>query len=279
MCSIIAHVTGQWGQLSDRHGYPRCMRGARRGCFQPKSRHLNPRITDGHMVCINRSVLDYRQLNRHLLALNARSRLENRRLVAVGTRGLVYRGRFRGRDAAEKIRNPNTQVNRLDSEAYFLRLLNPHGIGPTLFNVDDHGLVCEFIEGQLIAEYARQSSPRQSISVIAQVLRQCHRLDQLGINKCEMHRASKHVIVRASNDVVLVDFERCYRSRKPKNVTQFLQFLCGPLDPVLRARGIPFRRRDVIPLARAYKQVSSASSFQAIVDHVKKKGSRHGSCH
>ena len=71
-----------------------------------------------------------------------------------------------------------------------------------------------------------------------------------------MHKPLKHIII--GKKVVLLDFERCYKSNKPKNVTQFCQFL-------LRRKLIKVKENDFIELLKGYKKNLDNKSFNKIL--------------
>ena len=78
-------------------------------------------------------------------------------------------------------------------------------------------------------------------------------LPELGINKEEMHRPLKHIIL--SKKPVMIDFERSYKTKNPHNVTQFCTFLVN--------RKIASKK--LFKLAKAYKQNKTKKSFAAIL--------------
>ena len=60
--------------------------------------------------------------------------------------------------------------------------------------------------------------------VLKEIENQCKILDKLKINKEEMHKPIKNIIVK-KNKPILIDFERCHYTQRPKNLNQFKQFL------------------------------------------------------
>ena len=54
-----------------------------------------------------------------------------------------------------------------------------------------------------------------------------------------MHNPLKHIIIDAKNMPVLIDFERCYETEKPHNVTQFVDFI-GKRQKLLLKKGFAF---------------------------------------
>ncbi|KAJ1490037.1 hypothetical protein T484DRAFT_3399762 [Baffinella frigidus] len=108
--------------------------------------------------------------------------------------------------------------------------MNPLGIGPLLLHADATRVVMEFIEGQrLLAFLHSEASPSACRRTLALVLGQLRRLDALSIQKGELVRPDRHVLVRSDGTPVLIDFERCRAAHpRPSNVSQFSQFLGGP---------------------------------------------------
>ena len=67
--------------------------------------------------------------------------------------------------------------------------------------------------------------PGVLFKALRDLLAQCARLDQQGIDKREMNRCQKHVIVSREGRSTLLDFERCQESAKASNVTGLAQYL------------------------------------------------------
>ncbi|MBI2575220.1 methyltransferase [Candidatus Woesearchaeota archaeon] len=149
--------------------------------------------------------------------------------LAKGHRGVVYTGLWKGRAVAVKAERKDVSAarGRARRESKWLRILNRHKIGPKLLFCGKDYFAYEFVNGMFILEFIKSSNKKAIVSVIKKVLHQCHLLDRLELSKEEMHRPVKHIIVTSKRLPVLLDFERCHKSDKPKNVTQFLQFLSG----------------------------------------------------
>jgi len=114
-------------------------------------------------------------------------------------------------------------INRIKNEAKWLKVLNKYNIGPKLYFSGSNFIVYKFVKGERILDYFKHVSREDKIKVVKEVLRQCRILDKLKVDKLEMHHPVKHVII--GKKVVMIDFERCKNSLRPKNVTQFVQFL------------------------------------------------------
>ena len=179
------------------------------------------------------------------------------RYLAKGHRGLVFRGVYKKKDVIIKTKNPSsTATGRISNEAKWLLRLNRHGIGPKLvFYGGDSPeyFIAEFIEGENILEYLKKSGRKDIQLIIKKIFIQLLALDKLKIDKEEMHRPLKHIIVKRKTPC-LVDFERAHYSPKPKNVTQFCQFVTGNrLSELFKSKGIFADKKKAIKFAKSYK--------------------------
>jgi len=181
---------------------------------------------------------------------------------------MVYIGILRGKKVAIKQKHPCSQARgRIGNEAKFLKILNGHGIGPTLICYERQKLVYCFVEGVRILDYLKSANRKQSINAIKKVFEQCFIMDQLGINKHEMTNPYKHVLVK--KEPVQIDFERCNYSDKPKNVTQFCQFVSGgKVAEILKTKSIRLNRSQILAAAKAYKKSICKKRFEKLISLV-----------
>lgn len=183
-----------------------------------------------------------------------------------GKRGVLYKallttGKNKGKEVIIKIQNSETKAeNVVENEAKYLEIVNKKGIGPKLFEASNNKyLIMEFVKGDFINDFILKNKKDKKIikSIIKDILEQMYKLDKLGITKHEMHHPIKHIIVKEDMTPVLVDFERCTKTDKPKNVTQFLQFVMG-LNLV--------RKDKIMKFAEIYKKNPNVQNFQKIIE-------------
>ena len=116
------------------------------------------------------------------------------KIIGKGKRGIVRLGEYRGKRCAVKIPNPKSDaINRLETESYWLKLLNERGIGPKLYSSDENSISMEYLDGMHLCDYLIEGSKIES--VLREILKQCRVMDKLKVNKFEMHRITKNVIV------------------------------------------------------------------------------------
>ncbi|MEK6903748.1 MAG: hypothetical protein AABW64_03830 [Nanoarchaeota archaeon] len=180
--------------------------------------------------------------------------------LARGKRGDVYLTRYRGKTVVVKQkRHESTALGALENEAYWLKKVNTKSIGPKFIYFTHGKLMMEYIQGEPLQEYIEKK--QISRAFIKEILLQCRILDQMRVNKFEMHHPVKHILFRkgkiSRQRVVMIDFERCRSTLQPKNVTQFCQYLIK----------IGLGNHDtLIPLLQNYKKDYSLRSFRNILN-------------
>jgi len=165
--------------------------------------------------------------------------------LAKGKRGKVYIGKLNGEKIAVKV------SYRAKIESKWLRLLNKHKIGPKLIKVQKDKMIYEFIEGKRIGECLNKE-------IAKKVLKQCRVLDKLKIDKKELVNPYKHILVNKKK-VVMIDFERCHKVKKGKNVTQFGEYLM---------RNKLVNRKKFTILLKKYKENQSEINFEKILKEI-----------
>jgi len=142
-----------------------------------------------------------------------------------GKRGLVFLRTINKKKVIVKKKNPKAEIDTLENEAKFNKLLNKKGIGPKFISYDGKELVREYVVGEELRKWLPKADAKELKKLFLNVLLQCREMDLLGVNKFEMTKPYKNIIVRSDNQPFLIDFERCKDTKKPKNVTQFIQFI------------------------------------------------------
>lgn len=154
---------------------------------------------------------------------------------------------------AIKIKKEDSKAkNSITNEINWLKVLNQKDIGPKLLFYEENFLVYEFVDGMFILDYIQTNSKFSIVTILKSVLEQCYILDNLRINKQEMHHPLKHIIVTKENKPILIDFERASKSMKAKNVTQFIEFICRSEQELL-AKGLKVDKQKFQFLAQRYK--------------------------
>ncbi len=144
--------------------------------------------------------------------------------------------------------------NAISSEAKWLKYMQGKDFASKFKEYDKklRYIIYRYVEGKYLPNFLDESNKKRSITVVKKCLEICRELDKLGINKGEMHKPVKHVIVDYPK-VTFIDWERCHKTKKPKNVTQFTSYL--------------FQRGQLKDLdaVKQYKKSYSDKDFKKIV--------------
>ena len=205
--------------------------------------------------------------------------LEHLRYFTQGKRGEIFRGmvdrsKFIKSHLAQKsdiipvaVKIPRTgsaAPNTIENEAQYLQRANAVYLGPQYQFHTPRYLVMTFIEGDYILDWIQNNKKPAIRKVLIALLQQCHTVDTLHFSKEEMHHPLKHIIVTKHNHPILVDFERCTETSKPKNVTQFVEFICR-IEPELHHKGFTFLVPDLRTLAQKYKETLDKTILTEII--------------
>jgi release factor glutamine methyltransferase len=235
------------------------------------------------------------ELLRELEAKN----IEDIHYFAKGRRGVIYTGiqdksRFVKTHFAKKEliktaikikRKESEAIGRIKNEAFWLKKLNKLGVGPKLLFSGDNHLMYKFVEGEFILDWMKGKSKESVLKVLINLLNQCKKMDKLKVNKEEMHHPQKHVLVNGGKvvlidakksrisgilktpKVVLLDFERCNETNKPKNVTQFVEFICR-IKRELVKNHVKISVIKLRNLSKKYKKSYNQEDFEQIIKEI-----------
>jgi release factor glutamine methyltransferase len=149
--------------------------------------------------------------------------------LAKGKRSFVYKAEFNNKKVVVKALSFETKATEVIKKEYTnLRILNKFGIGPKVYFRGKNFVVMEFVHGDLIIDFLRNADKKDVLKVFEELIKQCLIMDCLRINKEELCSPVKHIIIKkykAGIVVKMIDFERAHHSKKPKNITQIIQFL------------------------------------------------------
>lgn len=198
-----------------------------------------------------------------LLALE-KQKLADVKYLAHGKRGIVFTGKYKGKLVAIKTKRPQSlAIERMENEARILRLVNQKGIGPKFLFSGKDLLVYEFVKGSFFLDCIKKAGKVRIVEVINNLFFQLFTLDKLKINKEEMTRPRKHIII--GKKPVLIDFERAHHTGKPSNVTQFCSFLTSRfVMGLLVSKGFFIDKEKIIELSKQYKLNMNVKSLNKI---------------
>ena len=188
-------------------------------------------------------------------------------VLGKGCVGIVVHAYVNAIPVALKIRRLDSDRPSLFEEGRLLRLANSVDVGPRLFAVTRNFLVMELISGLPLFRWVdRSRNPIQIRIVLRGLLRDCFKLDMIGLDHGELSHAPRNVLVNLRGKGCIVDFESASTSRRVANVTSLIQyFLFGQLAMKIGSK-LYKNKRTVLKALSSYKQDGSVSNFDAILE-------------
>jgi len=186
--------------------------------------------------------------------------VENAVLFSKGHRSLIYKGKYKGKYVCVKVaREDSKAVDVIKKEVKWLKILNKKGIGPKLLFSKKNYFVYWFVNGVFFVDYIKKGKNVKKI--VKEIFRQLRILDNLKIDKKEMHNPVKHIFIDKDR-VVMIDFERCHYVDKAKNLTQFCQFL---MRDGIYGVIVKFDKEELRLLLKEYKNNQSNVNYRRIL--------------
>lgn len=200
------------------------------------------------------------------LSFEGRSALNGVKVLGKGCVSVVVVA-FRGLEkCALKVRRVDADRSSMGREARFLSYANKLGVGPRLIAYSRNFLVMEYVEGLLIDEWASRANPEELKNLLLNLLSQCYKMDEAGLDHGELSNAKKHVVVDLTGKPRILDFESSSLTRKPSNVTSICQYLLlrGPSARRF-TEALGLGREELVEVLRAYKRSKSPNRFTVLL--------------
>lgn len=189
-------------------------------------------------------------------------------VLGKGCVGIVVTAYKNKEKAALKIRRVDADRVRMRHEAEMLKKANSVNVGPKLISVSRNFILMQFIDGALLPKWLEKRIRKNRVrKVLREVLEQCWRLDEAGLDHGELSHAPKHIIINKKGEPFIVDFETASVNRKASNVTSTCQFLfisgitAGKVAEKLGGKD----REKIIEALRVYKRDKNRESFEKVL--------------
>jgi putative serine/threonine protein kinase len=191
-------------------------------------------------------------------------------VLGKGFVGIVVIAHLSVQRVAVKIRRVDADRADLIHEASMLQKANTVDVGPKLIGASKNFLVMQLIEGELLPNWLEKTTDKPIVKrILGQILEQCWRLDEAGLDHGELSKAPKHLLVDKEENVFMVDFETASIERHVSNVTAVCQYLFAGnssaskiLTEILGERN----RLDFIDVLRTYKRNRNRENFECLLD-------------
>ena len=221
---------------------------------------------------VSKKLAEMRKLGVRALCFEGPKRIDNFMVLGKGCVGIVVLARTDLGIAALKIRRIDSGRESMQREADILLKVNKVGVGPKLLGYSQNLLLMELIEGKPFSEWIMNLDDSEDARylvqrILKQILEQCWKLDEVGVDHGELSNASKHIIVRPSSEVCILDFETASTQRRVSNVTSICHylFMSGSISEIVRKKVIEVDLASVLETLRAYKKDRTSSIFKVIL--------------
>jgi len=176
--------------------------------------------------------------------------------------------------AALKIRRVDADRKGMFHEGEMLNRANAIDVGPKLLEISENFLLMELVKGTHFPEWIKSMEGREEQwrvhLVLKDILEQCYRLDEAGLDHGELSNAPKHIIVDADDRPHLIDFETASINRRVSNVTSVCQylFLGSQIADKVKEKLGEVDEKELINALRTYKRERTRENFEKILEKI-----------
>jgi putative serine/threonine protein kinase len=190
-------------------------------------------------------------------------------VLGKGYVGVVVIAHINGERLAIKMRRSDADRKSLEPEARLLAKANSVKVGPKFVAATKDFLLMQLIEGNIFPSWVEEQCDKDILrNVLHDILEQCWRLDEAGLDHGELSKAPKHLLIDRSNKAFIVDFETASSTRKVSNVTSICQFLfqsnSDSAKQITEVLGMRDKDKLVLALKR-YKKERNPNNFEVLL--------------
>jgi len=191
-------------------------------------------------------------------------------VLGKGFVGIVVIAHLNGKRVAVKIRRADADRADLLHEARMISKANTVNVAPKLIASSKNFLLMQLIDGNLLPNWLKTNKDTTAVKqVLMEVLEQCFRLDQVGLDHGELSKAPKHLLVDKTEKPFIVDFETASVERRVANVTAVCQYLFAGNSTVAKILAETFGERnrlELIGALKAYKKNRTIKNFESLIE-------------
>lgn len=222
-----------------------------------------PRANPGEMAV---RLDELKQLKVDAIEFYGKTHAHLMQIYGKGYVGIVVVAQVGGQRLALKMQRVDSERESLEREAQLLCLANSVGVGPKFIAVTKRFLLMEFIDGGSFEELLQTHQDQAQVrDIIADILEQCWRLDEISLDHGEISKAPKHLLVNKTGKPYIVDFETASTTRNASNVTSVCQFLyqgnseaCKSIKQAIGERN----REQLVDALRKYRKERNRQNFE-----------------
>jgi putative serine/threonine protein kinase len=220
-------------------------------------------------VEIHKRIEELRQHGVSAVEFVGKTNASNIPVLGKGYVGVVVVAYTKGQKVALKMRRVDADRLDFNHEAEMLQKANLIGVGPKFFAVSGNFLFSQLIEGDLLEVWLENhKKPDLVRNVLANILEQCWRMDEIRLDHGELSKAPKHLLMGKSDKPFIVDFETASTERNASNVTSVCQFLfqgnsnvCKAIAQIIGERN----RASLIDSLKNYRKNRRRATFEELL--------------
>jgi putative serine/threonine protein kinase len=224
-----------------------------------------PRASPGEMAV---RIEELQKLGVEALEFYGKTHAHLMQIYGKGYVGIVVVAQVGDQRLALKMQRVDSERESLEREAQLLNQANSVGVGPKFIAVTKRFLLMELIDGGSFEEWLQTHQDKTEVqAIVADILEQCWRLDEISLDHGEISKAPKHLLVNKTGKPYIVDFETASTTRNASNVTSVCQFLyqgnsdaCQSIKQVLGKRN----RDELVAALRAYRKEPTRTNFEIL---------------
>lgn len=219
---------------------------------------------------IRNRIEELRQHGVEALEFAGKAHASNIPVLGKGYVGVVVIAHLKGQKAALKMRRIDADRTDFKHEAEMLKKANAIGVGPKFIAESTNFMLSQLIDGDLIETWLETQRDKVVIrGVLIDILEQCWRLDEAGLDHGEISKATKHLLVDKENHPFIVDFETASVVRKVINVTSVCQFLFMGNSRAAKLLGEVFGQKpksELIAALKNFKKNTNRKNFEDLLE-------------
>lgn len=223
---------------------------------------------------VEKRLKEMKSLGVQALEFTGDKRISDVPVLGKGCVGIVVIAHTTSGRAALKIRRIDADRKGMFHEGKMLKTANATNVGPKLHDISENFILMQLIAGTHFPEWIKTLEDKRGQLrlrlVLKNVLGQCYRLDETGLDHGELSKAPKHILVDAHDHPFLVDFETSSTSRRVSNVTSVCQylFLGSQIAPKVKEKLGKIDEKELVRALRAYKQERTRENFEELLENV-----------
>ncbi len=226
-----------------------------------------PRVSEPELES---RIFELTRLGVETVEFSGKSKAFNIPILGKGYVGIVAVAHIKGKRVALKIRRVDADRPSLGHEAEMLAKANAVQVGPKLISHSRDFLLMELVEGDFLPVWFITHKEKDDVRrILAGILEQAWRLDQMGLDHGELSKAPKHIVIDESQRPWIFDFETASDTRKPANVTAVCHYLFLGSSPVATAvrQTLGERGRTAMTEAlKSYKKERTRENFERALE-------------